>query len=109
MFVSDYEVKTPDDDHSDSPEEHAEKRPGSPCERVRLVPTLRVAVNPHRDSQSNEKQDNSESKDEEEFGTDRTACLKYNRHDCALDGGYYKNERGFRGHKSPIRGRETIG
>jgi hypothetical protein len=34
--------------------------------------------------------------------------LKGDRHECALSESYYKNERGFRGHKSAIRGRKTI-
>jgi len=107
VFVSDYEVKTPDDDHSDSPEEHAEERSGTPRECVRLIPTLRVTVNPDRDTQSNEEQYGGDSKDNEEFNADRATCLKCNRHDYALRGGTNKNERGFRGHKSAIFGRET--
>lgn len=61
----------------DSPEEHAEKRPGTPGERVWLVPTLRVTIYPDGNTDIDEKQHGGNSKDDEEFDIDRTACLKY--------------------------------
>jgi hypothetical protein len=91
----------------DSPEEHAEKRPGTPRECVRLVPTLCVTIYPHSDTDIDEKQYDGNSKDDEEFNIDRISGLKRDRHDCVLRGIHYKNKRGFRGHKSVIRGRET--